>query len=113
VSFPVWAWVTFFVLVPFGLVLWYSFGYKPDLFSAVSNDQLSLDRYREVTDPTFLSTFWNTLRIAGLGTVLCLLIGLPFAYWLGVKTHRAGGRCCSPWCSCRSGRTSSSARWAG
>jgi spermidine/putrescine transport system permease protein len=86
VSFPVWAWVTFFVLVPFGLVLWYSFGYKPDLFSAVSNDQLSLDRYREVTDPTFLSTFWNTLRIAGLGTVLCLLIGLPFAYWLAVKT---------------------------
>jgi spermidine/putrescine transport system permease protein len=86
-SFPVWAWVVFFILTPFALVVWYSFGYKPDLFSAVSNDSLSLDRYREVADPTFLSTFWNTLRIAGLGTAICLLIGLPFAYWMAVKVN--------------------------
>lgn len=84
-SFPVWAYVLFFIIVPFGLIAWYSFGYKPDLFSAHDNSRLSFGRYRQVADATFLRTFWNTLRIAGIGTVLCLLIGLPFAYWMAVK----------------------------
>ena len=84
-SFPLWAYLVFFFLIPFALVCWYSFGYKPDMFSAHSNDVLSFDRYIEATDATFLSTFWNTLRIASVGTVLCLLIGLPFAYWMAVK----------------------------
>lgn len=84
-SFPVWAYLVFFFLVPVGLVLWYSFGYKPDLFTAHSNEILSLDRYAEAMDPTFLSTFVNTLQIAGLGTLICLLIGIPFAYWMAVK----------------------------
>ena len=84
-SFPVWAYVLFFIIVPFGLIAWYSFGYKPDLFSAHANDRLSLGRYREVADATFMRTFWNTLQIAGIGTALCLLIGLPFTYWMAVK----------------------------
>ncbi len=84
-SFPVWAWLLFFVLIPLGLVAWYSFGYKPSLFSPVSNDQLSLGRYGEALSGTFLRTFWNTLEIAGTGTLLCLLIGVPFAYWMAVR----------------------------
>ena len=28
-SFPIWAWLLFFVFIPLGLVAWYSFGYKP------------------------------------------------------------------------------------
>lgn len=84
-SFPTWAYLVFFFLIPVGLVLWYSFGYKPDLFTAHSNATLSFGRYAEALDPTFLSTFWNTLQIAGLGTLICLLIGVPFAYWMAVK----------------------------
>ncbi|WP_269936665.1 ABC transporter permease [Arthrobacter sp. HY1533] len=84
-SFPSWAYLVFFFIIPVGLVLWYSFGYKPDLFTAHSNSILSFDRYIEALDPTFLSTFINTLQIAGLGTLICLLIGIPFAYWMAVK----------------------------
>jgi len=84
-SFPTWAYMVFFFVIPVALVIWYSFGYKPDLFTAHSNDILSFDRYAEATDPTFISTFWNTLQIAGLGTLICLLIGVPFAYWMAVK----------------------------
>lgn len=85
-GFPLWGYLVFFFFIPTALIGWYSFGYKPDVFTAArSNDQLSLDRYVEATDATFLSTFWNTLRIAGIGTVLCLAIALPFAYWLAVK----------------------------
>ncbi|MBU2697982.1 MULTISPECIES: ABC transporter permease [Pimelobacter] len=85
-SFPVWAWLLFFIFIPLGLVAWYSFGYKPGLFSPVANDKLSLDRYGEALTGTFLRTFWNTLQIAGVGTALCVLIGVPFAYWMAVRT---------------------------
>ncbi|WP_125611762.1 ABC transporter permease [Specibacter cremeus] len=84
-AFPTWAYLAFFFIIPVALVLWYSFGFKPDLFTAHDNSVLSLDRYFETADPTFLSTFWNTLQIAGVGTLICLLIGVPFAYWLAVK----------------------------
>lgn len=84
-SFPLWAYLVFFFLIPTTLIGWYSFGHKPDIYTARSNDRLSFDRYIEATDATFLSTFWNTLRIAGLGTLICLAVGLPFAYWLAVK----------------------------
>ena len=85
-SFPIWAWLLFFVFIPLGLVAWYSFGYKPGLFSPVSNAHLSVKRYGEATTGTFVHTFWNTLEIGLVGCALCVLIGVPFAYWMAVKT---------------------------
>lgn len=86
-GFPTWAFVLFFFVMPLLLVLWYSFGYKPDLFTAHANDILSFDRYAEALDATFIGTFWNTLKIGFIGTALCLIIAIPFAYWLAVKLN--------------------------
>lgn len=86
-GFPTWAFVVFFFIMPLLLVLWYSFGYKPDLFTAHANDVLSFDRYAEALDATFIGTFWNTLKIGLIGTILCLIIAVPFAYWLAVKLN--------------------------
>ncbi|WP_125773845.1 ABC transporter permease [Antribacter gilvus] len=83
-AFPLWAWLAFFVVVPLGLVAWYSLGQKPSLFSPVAVTTPSLDRYAEVLSPVFLTTFWATLRIGVTGTLLCLLVAVPFAYWLAV-----------------------------
>lgn len=85
-SFPIWAYVLFFFVIPVALVIWYSFGYKPDVFTTHAMDQLSFDRYGEALGDTFLSTFLSTLRISVLGTAICLVVGIPFAYWLAVKT---------------------------
>jgi spermidine/putrescine transport system permease protein len=86
-GFPTWAFVLFFFVMPLLLVVWYSFGYKPDLFTAHANDILSFDRYAEALDATFIGTFWNTLQIGLIGTALCLIIAVPFAYWLAVKLN--------------------------
>nr|WP_179580925.1 ABC transporter permease [Leifsonia psychrotolerans] len=86
-GFPTWAFVAFFFVVPLALILWYSFGYKPDLFTAHSNDVLSFDRYAEALDATFFGTFWNTLQIGLVGTALCLLISIPFAYWMAIRLN--------------------------
>lgn len=84
-SFPTWAYMLFFFALPVALVMWYSFGFKPDQFTTHSMEQLSLGRYREVVSPTFLSVFTATLRISIVGTLACLVIAVPFAYWLAVK----------------------------
>jgi len=84
-ALPAWVFLLAFFVAPVALVFWYSFGEKPGLFGTHSNAVLSLDRYAEAADATFLATFWNTLRIALLGTAICLLVALPFAYWVAVK----------------------------
>ncbi|GAA2089728.1 ABC transporter permease [Brevibacterium salitolerans] len=84
-SFPTWGYALFFFVVPVALVLFYSFGYKPDEFTTVATDRLSLDRYGEVFTGSVLSTLLATLRISIVGTLLCLLISVPFTYWLAVK----------------------------
>ena len=88
-SFPTWAYAVFFFIIPLALIVFYSFGYKPDEFTAIATDHLSFDRYPEAMTSSFVSTFFATLRISILGTILCLLIALPFAYWLAIKVSPA------------------------
>lgn len=82
---PGWIFLIWFFIAPIGLVVWYSFGYKPDVFTSHSNAQLSIDRYREVLAGPMLDNFMSTLKIAVLGTTISLIISLPFAYWLALK----------------------------
>lgn len=82
---PAWAWLVAFFVLPVATVVYFSFGYKPGLFGTHATDVLSLDRYREALSPTFFTTFTNTLRVGILGTLICLVIAIPMAYWMAVK----------------------------
>jgi spermidine/putrescine transport system permease protein len=88
-AIPAWFLFVFFFLIPVLFIFWYSFGYKPDIFRTIATDQLSFDRYRDAffgdASETFRQVFTGTLQISVTGTILCLLIGFPFAYWLAVK----------------------------
>jgi spermidine/putrescine transport system permease protein len=86
---PAATWLVVFFIAPVLLVLWYSFGYKPGLFGTHANDVLSFDRYVEAADGTFAATYWNTLRIAAVGTLTALVIAFPLAYWMAVKVPPA------------------------
>lgn len=84
-ALPAWVWLLFFFIAPVGMVVWFSFGYKPGIFGTHANDVLSLDRYVEALSPTFFTTFANTLWVGVLGTLICLVVGLPVAYWMAYK----------------------------
>ncbi|PRA79056.1 ABC transporter permease [Microbacterium sp. MYb66] len=84
-AIPAWVWLIIFFVAPIGMVVVFSFGYKPSIFATHALDHLSFDRYLEALSPTFFSTFLNTLWIGILGTLLCLVIGGPVAYWIAVK----------------------------
>ncbi len=87
-AIPSWVWYLGFFIVPVLVVVWYSFGYKPPVTAGqgpIGTDRLSLDNYREALSDTFFTTFRNTLRVAITGTLLCLFIGFPVAYFIAVK----------------------------
>lgn len=84
---PAWVWLAVFFVAPVGMVIWFSFGYKPGIFGTHANDVLSFDRYLEALSPTFFATFANTLWVGVLGTALCFLIGAPVAYWMAFKVR--------------------------
>jgi spermidine/putrescine transport system permease protein len=84
-ALPAWIWFVFFFALPVLWIVYYSFGYKPNIFHPIATDQLSLDRYREGFSGTFVHVFSQTLQISITGTIICLLIGFPFAYWLATR----------------------------
>jgi putrescine transport system permease protein len=89
-------WLLVFFLVPFVLVLKISLSqtamalppYTPvfDILAGWQGlrdfaAQLSLDAYALIaSDPLYLSSYFKSLQVAAISTVLLLLIGYPFAY---------------------------------
>ena len=56
-AIPAWVWLALFFVAPVGMVVWFSFGYKPGIFGTHANDVLSLDRYAEAL------SHWENPRI--------------------------------------------------
>jgi putrescine transport system permease protein len=92
VGLPPYAWLVMFFLVPFLIVLKISLAelqgaippYQP-LFAwtddAVLQIRLNLGNYlRLFDDDLYLAAYLNSLKIAAISTLCCLLIGYPMAY---------------------------------
>ncbi|HOH47072.1 MAG TPA: ABC transporter permease, partial [Candidatus Cloacimonadota bacterium] len=74
---PAMIWLLIFFLVPYLIVLIYSF-LTPDIYDV--KFELSLDAYRQIFSGTYLQPFIVSFRMAFITTVLCLLLGYPVAY---------------------------------
>ena len=86
-ALPSLAWYIAFFIVPLIVIVVYSFGYKPPstAASSIGLDRLSFDNYTNTFSDTFNQTFIATIRIAVIGTLLCLLVGFPLAYFLATR----------------------------
>ena len=84
-ALPAWIWFVFFFSLPVLWIVYYSFGYKPDIFHPIATDKLSFATYHDAISSAFLHVFSQTLQISIVGTTLCFLIGFPFAYWLATR----------------------------
>ncbi|MDL2284709.1 ABC transporter permease subunit [Oxalobacter sp. OttesenSCG-928-P03] len=73
-----WLWLAIFALLPTVALLLVSVLDEADLYSSIP--RLTLEHYGELFDPVFLTILWETIRLASLATLLCLLMGYPFAY---------------------------------
>ncbi|HEV3472830.1 MAG TPA: ABC transporter permease [Actinomycetota bacterium] len=85
---PAWAYYLVFFMVPVGFMVAYAFAINdPDRFFVVQHG-FHLDQFRRLWDPLFLRIYRDTFVLAALGTLGCLLIGYPFAYWIAGRSGR-------------------------
>ncbi len=75
-------WLTLFFVIPLLIVLVVSFS-KRSLLGVVEYS-FNLNNYIRVFDPTapYFSIFLRSLSLATINTILCLLIGYPFAFYI-------------------------------
>jgi spermidine/putrescine transport system permease protein len=77
-------WFLLLLVMPLAVVVVFSFGERNP--SGGYLPALSLGNYLNL--PARWTAFKNTLVLAPLGTVVCLLAAYPLAYWLAVKVER-------------------------
>lgn len=96
---PSWLIIGFFLVLPVGMMLIYSFLTKEFRggviweFSLAAYDQFFFDRGLFGDEPpkiewTYITIFWRSIWQAAVATVLCLIIGFPTAWFIATRTGR-------------------------
>ncbi len=97
--FPAWAMIGFFLVLPVGTILIYSFLTKEFRggviweFSMAAYDQFFFDRGLFGDEPakiewTYITIFWRSIWQAGVATFFCLLIGFPTAWFIATRSGK-------------------------
>ena len=85
-AIPSFVWYVLLFVIPVALVVVNSFGRKvAGTPGKVDLSSPSLDRYHEVISGSFRSLLRQTMFTSILGTLLCLVISLPVAYFLAFR----------------------------
>jgi spermidine/putrescine transport system permease protein len=82
----IWFWLALFALLPNLLVLMTSLLQQGD--NELVRLQLTIDSYVALFDSTYFRIFWHSIYIAFSCTLICLILGYPFAYLLARSTSR-------------------------
>lgn len=83
---PAGAWYAVFFLVPVGLMAAYSFAVNVGFYEIRFGTHA--DQYERLWDPIYLSVYRRTLLMALSGTLGCLAVGYPFAYFLATRVRK-------------------------
>ncbi|MCK9334388.1 MAG: ABC transporter permease [Candidatus Cloacimonetes bacterium] len=78
-SLPTMLWLTAFFLVPYLIVVIYSF-LSPDIYDV--RFEVSLDAYRQIFAGNYLRPFLLSFKLAIYTTLICILLGFPVAYYI-------------------------------
>jgi spermidine/putrescine transport system permease protein len=84
---PAAVWYAVFFLAPLAYMVVISFAENPG-YGGPPTLGFHLDSYQQLADPLYLHIFAVTLRMALLGTLACLLVGYPLAYFLATRAGR-------------------------
>jgi spermidine/putrescine transport system permease protein len=84
---PGFAYLLLFFALPLLIVFVYSFATR----SATGRTVLTgwnIASYQRLVDPFVLQIAWRSFVLAAVATVICLVVGYPFAYYLATRTPR-------------------------
>jgi spermidine/putrescine transport system permease protein len=83
---PAWLWYVAFFLIPLCFIAVYSLAVNQGFFSVKFG--VSTDQFERFWDPIYLEIYKDTFVMALTGTIGCLLIGYPFAYFLATRATK-------------------------
>lgn len=72
-AYPYLLWIAIFIVVPTFMILYYAF---------TDGGGITLDNFMQIFQGTTLKTIWTSIKIAGITTLITLLLGYPFAYFM-------------------------------
>ncbi len=75
-------WAIFFILVPLLLILLLGFSIDES-----GKTVFSLANFKRFFSPIYLSILWASFKLAFFSTLICLLIGYPFAWFIAKKKN--------------------------
>ncbi len=88
--FPAGLWYLVLLIAPLVMVTIFSFGVRAK--NGGYDPAFTLDNYiRLLTQPQRLEPFFTSLWMAIAGTIGCLLVGLPLAYFIATRARRRKG----------------------
>jgi spermidine/putrescine transport system permease protein len=85
---PAWLWYCIFFIAPIGFIVVYAFAVNDPTQFFVVKFGVHGDQFQRLWDPLFLDIFKDTFVMAFTGTMGCLIIGYPFAYFLATRAGR-------------------------
>lgn len=83
---PLYIFTLAFVAGPLVYMLVLSFMTRAETWGVVP--EFTLQNYRDIFQPVYLATFWESLKLAAVSTVLVVAIGYPFGYFMAKLTAK-------------------------
>lgn len=83
-ALPSYLYLISFFAIPLMMVFVFSFASRSRTGTPILDDW-NLDSWARLFDPLVANLAWRSLWLAVVNTVLCLLIGYPFAYWIATR----------------------------
>ena len=87
IGLPAFVYLVLLFVVPFFILAVYSFATRSSTGSTRFTDW-NFDSYLKLFDPIVVEIVWRSFWIAALTTVLCLIIGYPFAYFIATRSRK-------------------------
>ncbi len=87
-ALPSYVYLIAFFAIPLVMVFVFSFASRSRTGRAVL-ESWNLDSWAGLFDSTVATIAWRSLWLAVVNTLLCLLIGYPFAYWIATRRKAA------------------------
>jgi spermidine/putrescine transport system permease protein len=83
--FPAGIYYAVFFLAPLAIIVAYAFADREGFFDITFG--FYGHNFERLWDPLYLNIYKNTIFLAAAGTIGCLLVGYPFAYWLATRVR--------------------------
>lgn len=83
---PLYVFTLLFVLGPIVYMIVLSFLTRAETWGVLP--EFTLQNYKNIAEPAYLETFWESIKLALTSTVLVILIGYPFGYFMAKLTAK-------------------------